>query len=88
LAYCSQTALIEPACKTTTRRQSIQIEAARPGLIPFQRVKLGVVAEIPNDIAGVRLLSEQSSERFDAVSIDQQHTGKLVRLIPVRNTLK
>jgi hypothetical protein len=35
--------------------QAIQIETARPALIPFQRVLLGVVAEIPDEITGARL---------------------------------
>ena len=48
------------------RGQPIQIKAARPTLIPFQRMQLSVVAEIPNEIARARLSVEQSSQRFDA----------------------
>jgi hypothetical protein len=35
-----------------SRGQPIEIETARPGLIPFQRMLLSVVAEIPDEAAG------------------------------------
>jgi hypothetical protein len=60
--------------------QAIQVKAARPTLIPFQRLELSVVAEIPDEVAGSRLAVEQSGQRLDAVAIDQQHRGKLYRL--------
>jgi hypothetical protein len=41
---------------------------------------LSFVAEIPDEVAGARLPVEQSSQRFDAVSIDEQHRRKLMRL--------
>src|SRR6202022_523405 len=69
-------------------RQPIQIEAARPALVPFQRLLLSVVAEIPDEVAGARLAVEQSSQRFDAVSIDQQHWRKVMRLRGLDKTLK
>src|SRR6202040_614784 len=62
----------------TSRGQPIKIKAARPALIPFQRVVLSLVAEIPDKVAGARLRDEESGLRLDAVSIDQQHRGKLV----------
>jgi hypothetical protein len=58
--------------------QSIQIEAARPALVPLERLKLSIVAEIPDEIAGARLAVKQSGERLDAVSIHQQHRRKLM----------
>jgi hypothetical protein len=67
---------------------ALEIKAARPTFIPFQRVLLGVVAEVPNDITGSRLSVQQTVKRLDAVSIDQQHTPKLIRLRGVRKTLK
>jgi hypothetical protein len=54
----------------------------------LQRVLLSLVAEIPNEIAGARLPVEQSDQRFDTVSIDQQHSPKLVRLSRVRKVSK
>src|ERR1700690_591926 len=68
--------------------QAIQIETARPALIPFQRGLLGVVAEIPEEITGARLRVQQTRERFDAVSIDQQHSLKLIRLLGAGKTSK
>ncbi len=68
--------------------QPIEIEAGRPALVPFQRVLLGVVAEIPDEIAGARLPVQQTGEGLDAVSIDQQHTPKIVPSRRVRKALK
>ncbi|HWX26144.1 MAG TPA: hypothetical protein VNZ53_01740 [Steroidobacteraceae bacterium] len=70
------------------RGQAIQIKAARPALIPLQRLQLRVVAEIPDEITGARLRAEQTGQRLDAVSIDQQHMAKLIRLGCVRKILK
>jgi hypothetical protein len=42
------------------RSQPIQIKAARPALIPFQRLQLRVIAEIPDEIAGSRLSVQQT----------------------------
>ena len=64
-----------------SRGQPIEVKAARPTLIPFQGVPLSVVAEIPNEVAGARLPVEQSRQRLDAVSIDQQHRRKLMRFM-------
>jgi hypothetical protein len=58
--------------------QAIQIKTARPALVPLQGLKLSVVAEIPDEIAGARLAAKQPGERLDAVSIHQQHRGKLM----------
>lgn len=44
-----------------------------PELVRFQRVHLSIVAEIPDDIAGARLAIQKTHQRFDAVSVDQQH---------------
>jgi hypothetical protein len=41
---------------------------------------LSVITEIPNVVTGARLPVEQYRQRLDAVSIDQQHRGKLMRL--------
>ncbi|MGC1388208.1 MAG: hypothetical protein WA807_09400 [Steroidobacteraceae bacterium] len=65
-------------CLAAAGGQAIQIETARPALIPFQRVLLGVVAEIPDQITGARLRVQQTGEGFDAVSIDQHHWPKLI----------
>jgi hypothetical protein len=46
----------------------------------LQGVPLSIVTEIPNEVTGTRLPVEQSRQRLDAVSIDQQHRGKLMRL--------
>jgi len=71
-----------------SRRQPIEIKAARPALIPFQCLLLSVVAEIPDEVAGARLAVEQSRQRLDAVSIDQQHREKLMLLSDLDKTLK
>jgi hypothetical protein len=60
------------------RSQAIQIKAARPVFVPLQRLKLSVVAEIPDEIAGARLPAEESGQRLDAVSVHQQHRRKLM----------
>src|SRR5712671_3626494 len=65
-----------------------KIKAARPTLIPFERMLLSLVAEIPNEIARARLSVEQSSQRFDAVSIDQQHRRMLMPFRVLEKTLK
>jgi hypothetical protein len=70
-----------------TRRQPIQIKAAQPGLIPFQRVLLRVVTEIPDEVAGSGLPLEQTRQGLDTVSIDQQHRRKLMCLRPSDKTL-
>ena len=70
------------------RRQSIQIEAGRPALVPLQRLLLSLVAEIPDEIAGARLAAEQSGQRLDAVSIHQQHWRKLMPSKTSDKTLK
>ncbi len=69
-------------------RQTVQIKSAQPGLIPFQRVQLRVVAEIPDEVAGSRLPLEQTCQRLDAVSIDQQHRQKLMCLATSDKTPK
>jgi hypothetical protein len=66
----------------------IQVKAARPTLIPFQRLQLSVVAEIPDEVAGSRLAVEQRAQRLDAVSIDQQHRRKLNRFGDLGKTAK
>jgi predicted SnoaL-like aldol condensation-catalyzing enzyme len=66
--------------------QPIEVKAARPTLIPFQRLLLSLVAEIPDKIAGACLPTEQRSQRLDAVSIDQQHMPTLVRFRDVDKT--
>ncbi len=71
-----------------SRRQPIKIKAARPALIPFQRLLLSLVAEIPDEVAGTSLAVEQSSQRFDAISIDQQHQRKLVHIGALNKILK
>src|SRR5258708_6257556 len=70
------------------RRQPIEIKTGRPALVPFQRIQLSVVAEIPNEIARARLSVEQSSQRFDAVSIDQQHRRMLMSFRELEKTPK
>jgi hypothetical protein len=60
------------------RSQAIQIKTARPALVPLQSLKLSIVAEIPDEIAGARLAVEESGEGLDAVSIHQQHRRKLM----------
>ena len=71
-----------------SRRQPIQIKTGRPALVPFQRLLLSVVAEIPDEVAGASLAVEQSSQRFDAVSIDQQHRRMLMPFSVLEKTLK
>jgi hypothetical protein len=69
-------------------RQPIEIKTGRPAFVPFQRLLLSLVAEIPDKVAGARLAVEHSDQRFDTVSIDQQHSPKLVRLSRVRKVSK
>jgi hypothetical protein len=71
-----------------SRRQPIEIKTGRPALIPFQRLLLSLVTKIPDEVTGASLSVEQSSQRFDAVSIDQQHRRKLMGLRPLDKTLK
>jgi hypothetical protein len=68
--------------------QAIQIKAARPALVPLKGLKLSVVTEIPDEIAGARLAVKQSGERLDAVSIHQQHRRKLMASQISDKTLK
>jgi hypothetical protein len=70
------------------RGQAIQIKAARPAFVPLQCLKLSIVAEIPDEIAGARLAVKESGERLDAVSIHQQHRGKLMPSQRSDKTLK
>jgi len=70
------------------RSQPIQIKAARPALVPLQSLKLSIVAEIPDEIAGPRLAVEVSRQRLDAVSIHQQHLRKLMPSQRSDKTLK
>jgi hypothetical protein len=70
------------------RGQAIQIKAAWPVLVPLQGLKLSVVAEIPDEVAGARLPAEESRERFDAVSIHPQHRRKLMPSQTLDETLK
>ena len=71
-----------------SRRQPIEIKTGRPALVPFQRLLLSLVTKIPDEVAGASLAVEQSSQRFDAVSIDQQHRRKLMGLRPLDKTRK
>ena len=71
-----------------SRRQPIEIKTGRPTLVPFQRLLLSLVAEIPDEVAGASLAVEQSSQRFDAVSIDQQHRRMLKPFRVLEKTLK
>jgi hypothetical protein len=71
-----------------SRGQAIQIKTARPALVPLQSLLLGVVAEIPDEIAGSRLRLQKTRERFDAVSKDQQHSPKLIRFTGAGKILK
>jgi hypothetical protein len=70
------------------RGQTIQIKTARPALVPLQCLKLSIVAEIPDEIAGARLAVKQSGERLDAVSIHQQHRRKLMPSQTLDKSLK
>jgi hypothetical protein len=60
------------------RGQASQIKAARPALVSLQNLKLSIVAEIPDEIAGACLAVEESGERLDAVAIHEQHRRKLM----------
>src|SRR5882672_3510034 len=71
-----------------SRRQPIEIKTGRPALVPFERLLLSVVAEIPDKVAGASLAVEQSRQRFDAVSIDQQHRRMLMPFRVLEKTLK
>jgi len=66
----------------------LEIKTGRPALVPFQRLLLSLVAEIPDKIAGASLAVEQSRQRFDAVSIDQQHRRMLMPFRVLEKTLK
>jgi hypothetical protein len=81
-------ARVEAEFLAATRGQPIEIKAARPGLVPFEGLQLGFVAEIPDEVAGAGLPAEQTGQRLDAVSIDQQHTPKLVRIRDADKTSK
>jgi hypothetical protein len=78
LAYGVDGAGMQGEILAAPRSQAIQIKTARPALVPLQSLKLSIVAEIPDEIAGARLAVKQSSEGFDAVSIHQQHRRKLM----------
>ena len=54
--------------------QHIQIKAGEPLPAKAQSIFLPVVAVVPDEIAGPALAIEQASQRFDTVSVDQQHT--------------
>jgi hypothetical protein len=68
--------------------QPIEVKAARPALVPFERLQLRVVAEIPHKVACARMAFEQPGQRFDVVPIDQQHRQTLMRLRGEDKTLK
>jgi len=70
------------------RSQPIQVKAARPALVPFERLQLSLVTEIPDEVAGARLAVEQSRQGFDAVSIHQQHRRMLMPFRALEKTLK
>jgi hypothetical protein len=59
-----------------------------PALIPFQRLLLGFIAEIPNEVARARLRAKVTRQRLDTVSIDQQHRPKLAESRAVNKTSK
>jgi hypothetical protein len=80
--------LIEGEFLAASCRQPIEVKAARPGLIPFQRMLLSLVTKIPDKVAGARLAVEQTSQRFDAVAIDQQHRQTLMPFSVLEKTLK
>jgi hypothetical protein len=63
-----------------SRAQPVEIKAAWPDLVPFQRLLLSLIAEIPDEVTSARLPVQHSGQRLDAVSIDQQHQRKLMRL--------
>jgi hypothetical protein len=71
-----------------SRRQPIKIKTSRPALVPFQRLLLSLVTKILDKVAGARLAVEQSTQRFDAVSIDQQHRRTLMPVRVLDKTLK
>ena len=87
-AHSIDRARVQGKFLAAARGQAIEVKAARPTLIPFQRLELSVVAEIPDEVAGTRLAVEQSGQRLDAVSIDQQHRRKLYRLRDLGKTPK
>src|SRR3984893_1704060 len=88
LAHSVDGARVQGEFLAASRCQPIEVKASRPALVPFQRMLLSLVAEIPDEIAGARLAVEQSSQRFDAVSIDQQHRRKLMCLRVLDKTPK
>jgi hypothetical protein len=51
-------------------------------------MQLSLVAEIPDKVAGARLAVKQSGQRFDTVTIDQQHRRKLMPSKTSGKTLK
>ena len=70
------------------RGQPIKVKAGRPALVPFQRMQLSLVTEIPDEVARARLAVEQTGQGFDAVPIDQEHRRKLMRLKRLSKILK
>jgi hypothetical protein len=55
--------------------QHVQVETRRPFLVPFERVLLRIVAEVPDLVHRTALLVKQSVERLHPVAIDKNHTG-------------
>ena len=88
LAHGVDGARVQREFLAAPRSQPIQVKAARPALVPFQRLLLSVVAEIPDEVAGTSLAVEQSGQGFDAVSIDQQHRRMLMPFRALEKTLK
>jgi S1/P1 Nuclease len=87
-AHCIDSARVQAEFVAATRCQPIQIKAARPTLIPFQRMQLRVVTEIPDEVAGSGLSLEQTRQGLDTVSIHQEHRRKLMCLTPSDKTPK
>jgi hypothetical protein len=88
LAHGVNRACVQKQLLTAPRGQPIEVKAGWPALVPFERLQLSLVAEIPDEIAGARLAVEQPGQRFDAVSLDQQHQRKLMRLRDLGKTSK
>jgi hypothetical protein len=53
--------------------QAIQVEPARPTLIPLECVLLALVAIVPNVVHSAALIVEQSAQRLDSITVDQNH---------------
>jgi hypothetical protein len=88
LAYRVHCTRVQTKQPSASRREHVQVEAARPFFVPLQCVLLRVVAVIPHKVYRAALSVQQAVQRLHAIAVDQIHSQILTnpaRFLPALN---